>query len=138
MSDVEVGESQSGLLPITCRRCSRTVRIGLPVGIDDLDAMTRAFEQRHESCTVDREAFLRGAEQMQAEAVKMLLELHQQFGIIAAKECAFEVKALPLPVPPRDSLGPVVMSTFLDMLRLETGLPDADVDGILKWVRARR
>jgi hypothetical protein len=136
MSDVVMGESENGMLPITCQRCGRTVRIGLPVGIDDLDVMAKAFEQRHGAC--DREAFLLGAEQMQAEAVNMLLELHRQWGVTAAKECAFEVKALPLPVPPRDSLGPVVMSTFLDMLRLETGLPDADVDGILKWVRARR
>jgi hypothetical protein len=138
MSDVEVGESQNGLLPIMCRRCSRTVRIGLPVGIDDLDAMARAFEQRHEACGMNRDAFLLGAEQMQAEAVKMLLELYQQFGIKEAKECAFEVKALPLPVPPKGSIEPVVMSTFLDMLRVDTGLPDADVDAILKWVRARR
>jgi len=129
MSDVEVGDSQNGLLPITCRRCNRTVQIGLPVGIDDFDVMAKAFEQRHGAC--DREAFLLGAEQMQAEAVKMLRERYEE-------ECAFEVEMMPLPVPPRDSLGPVVMSTFLDMLRLEAGLPDADVDGILKWVRARR
>ena len=129
MSDVEVGDSQNGLLPITCRRCGRTVRIGLPVGIDDLDVMAKAFEQRHGAC--DREAFLLGAEQMRAEAIRMLRERYEE-------ECAFEVEMMPLPVPPRDSLGPVVMSTFLDMLRLETGLLDADVDGILKWVRARR
>lgn len=129
MSDVEVGDSQNGLLPITCRRCNRTVQIGLPVGIDDFDVMAKAFEQRHGAC--DHEAFLLGAEQMRAEAVRMLRERYEE-------ECAFEVEMMPLPVPPRDSLGPVVMSTFLDMLRLETGLPDADVDGILNWVRARR
>ena len=92
MSDVEVGDSQNGLLPITCRRCGRTVRIGLPVGIDDFDVMARAFEQRHEACGTDRDAFLRGAEQMQAEAVRMLRERYEE-------ECAFEVETMPLPVP---------------------------------------
>ena len=129
MSDVEVGDSQNGLLPITCRRCNRTVQIGLPVGIDDFDVMAKAFERRHGAC--DREAFLLGAEQMRAEAVRMLRERYEE-------ECAFEVEMMPLPVPSRDSLGPVVMSTFLDILRSETGLLDADVHGILKWVRARR
>ena len=41
-------------MPLSCEYCRATVRVVMPVPIDELVALSRAFEDRHAECLLDR------------------------------------------------------------------------------------
>lgn len=75
-----------------CMECSRNL----------LEMYARIDAVLAKQSDVDQDSFMLGADKMRAEAFWMLSSRYGRFGISETLECAMEVRALPLPLLPKE------------------------------------